>query len=182
MSRRLPLVLLLIAALTPAVAVGQAPPPTLPAPTVVFPPPATMDEQGVRAWVAKHIDSAGWEMVGADPGSVSFLQTDGVAVGPDGMVSSDVRREYFGAPQLGPAGARSVRQAWVVDCKAKKVWVRKIMLFSESNLKGATLGRETPEPSWTEVSSGSINAKLRDEICAAPGKGKARPEPVKTPT
>lgn len=157
---------------------GVAQAQTLPPPAVTFPPPSPMSEEGVRAWVAQYIDTAGWRLVGADPGAVSFLIAEGTTLDADGMVSSQVRREYFGAPQLGPLGARSVRQAWVVDCQGHKVWVRKIMLFSENNLKGHAQGREAPQPRWTEVSSGSINDKLMGEICAA---AKPAPDAPKSP-
>ena len=173
----------IIALVLAGAALAQASPPaTLPPPAVSFPPPSPLDETGIKAWIAQYIDTAGWLLVGADPGAASFLSAGGVTVGTDGLLSSEVRREYFGAPQLGPNGARSVRQAWVVDCPGRKVWVRKIMLFSENNMKGATLARENPQPRWTEVSSGSINAKLMAEICAAPSRGKVRPDPPNTPT
>lgn len=183
MVRRAPAVLSLMAVLAlSGAASAQAPPADLPPPAVSFPPPTSLDEAGIRAWIGQYIDTAGWHLRGADPSSASFLSAQGVVVGADGLLSSEVRREYFGAPQLGPLGARSVRQAWVVDCKGKKVWVRKIMLFSENNLKGRTQSRENPAPKWTEVSSGSINEKLMIEICAAPSSGKTQPPPPETPT
>jgi hypothetical protein len=182
MVRRVPFIAGLIASLAAAgAATGQAPPAEPPAATG-FPPPSPMNEDGVKAWVLKYIDTAGWHLLGADPAAASFLSAEGVSVGTDGFLSSEVRREYFGAPQLGPNGSRSVRQAWVVDCKGKKVWVRKIMLFPESNLKGQAVSRENPEPKWTEVSSGSINEKLMIAICAAPSGGKVQPPQPKTPT
>lgn len=182
MVRRAAFALALMAALSASAAGAQAPPGTLPPPAVTFPPPSPLDEAGVKAWVAQYIDTAGWHLLGADPVAASFVSAEGVSVGTDGFLSAEVRREYFGAPQLGPLGARSVRQAWVVDCRGRKVWVRKIMLFSESNMKGATQARENPAPRWTEVSSGSINEKLIVAICAAPSSGKVAPENPKNPT
>lgn len=181
MIARVPVILSLIAVLAASTAGAQTPA-ELPPAAVTFPPPSPMDEEGVKAWVSQYIDTTGWHLRGADPAAASFLSAEGVTVGTDGMLSSEIRREYFGAPQLGPNGARSVRQAWVVDCRGKKVWVRKIMLFSESNLKGRTQARENPTPKWTEVSSGSINEKLMIGICAAPSGGKVQPPSPKTPT
>lgn len=159
------------AAMLGAPALAQEAPPPPP------PPPATLDPAGVQAWVRDHVDTRGWLVLGADTAAVSFLSAQGVIVGPDGFLRSEVRREYFGGTQLGPNGSRSVRQAWVVDCKARKIWVQKIAIYPEHNLKGRAVARENPTPKWTEVSSGSINDKLMIEICHAPSAGAPPPAP-----
>lgn len=134
-----------------------------------FPPPSPLNEEGVKAWVARHIETEGWILAGADGVAASFLSETG-GVGQDGLTIREIRREYYGAPRLGPKGSRSVRQLWFVDCKGRKVWVRRIAVYAENNMKGASETREAPEPTWTEMSSGSLNEKLMSEACAAAPK------------
>jgi hypothetical protein len=150
----------------PPAAAPEAPP------AATIPPPATpLTEDTIRAWIDGNLETQGWVLLAADAVAASFATSDGVTQDDKGLLTTEIRREYYGLSQLGPNGTRSGRQTWVVDCKGKKVWVRKIAIYADNNLKGASRTRENPDPKWTELSQGSVNAMIMDRICRTPTSG-----------
>lgn len=140
--------------------------------TQTIPSPQTpLTEQTVQAWIDQYIKTEGWRLLAADPAAVTFGLAAAPVVGESGLVTTEIRREYFGLWKVGPNGARSLRQTWILDCKARRVWVRRISVFNENNLQGASETREAVNPAWTEISVGSVNDRAMQEICAvAPAK------------
>jgi hypothetical protein len=142
-----------------------------PAQAQVPPPAEPLNEENVAAWIEAHIDTDGWGLLAADTVAASFGSADGVVLGPDGYRMAEIRREYYGGMRLGPNGTRSGRQTWIVDCPMRRVWVRRITIYAENNLKGESRTRQAEQPNWTEVSAGSANEKLMSAICAADVRG-----------
>ncbi len=153
---------------------APAPAPAAPAapPAGAIPPPATpLTEDSIKAWIDGHLETQGWVLMAADAVAASFATSDGVIQDDKGLLTTEIRREYYGISQLGPSNTRSGRQTWVVDCKGRKVWVQKISIYAENNLKGAAQTRTNATPKWTELSQGSANAMMVERICKAPTSG-----------
>ena len=146
-------------------------PPAMATPGAIPPPATPLTEASIKAWIDGNLETQGWVLMAADAVAASFATSDGVTQDDKGLLTTEIRREYYGLAQLGPNGTRSGRQTWVVDCKGKKVWVRKISIYAENNLKGAATTRENPTPKWTELSQGSVNAMIMDRICKTPASG-----------
>jgi hypothetical protein len=160
------------AAQTPSTAPEPPPAAVEAPPAAAIPPPETpLTEDTIKAWIEAHLETQGWVLLAADAVAASFATSDGVTQDDKGLLTTEIRREYYGLSQLGPSGTRSGRQTWVVDCKGKKVWVRKIAIYADNNLKGASRIRENPNPKWTELSQGSVNAMIMDRICQTPTSG-----------
>lgn len=157
----------LTAAVALALALGGVTAAPAQAPAAPIPPPqAPINADSVAAWVERHIETEGWRLMAADLVAASFGAAQGAELRPDGYVAAEVRREYYGVDRLGPNGTRSGRQLWIIDCPGRKVWVRRIAIYADNNLKGAAQVRETPEPAWTELSADSVNARLMADFCA----------------
>ncbi|OHB28020.1 MAG: hypothetical protein A2790_11375 [Phenylobacterium sp. RIFCSPHIGHO2_01_FULL_69_31] len=135
------------------------------------PRPTTLDEAGVKSWLASHIRSDGWTLITADGAAVSFGGPAGVARLADGTLSALVRHEYYAPAPFGDVTSQSNLQSWNVDCKGRRMRVLTFAMFEGSNLSGPSWARASAQPAWDEVEADSPRGRAVKRICEAPATG-----------
>lgn len=135
------------------------------------PPPATMDDAGVRAWLSDHIDTDGWTLITADGAAVVLGSPKGVSQHRDGLLSTEIRHEYYRPFQLGGLDSRSNLQSWDVDCKGQRIRIQKMTVFAGNNMSGASVTRNWQKGDWVAVAANETRARTVARICDAPATG-----------
>ena len=138
-----------------------------------IPPPATIDDVGVTAWITKHLKADGWTIIAADGQAVTLGSPKGVAVRSDGQMETEMRREYYEAREMGGMMTRSNLQSWRVDCKARTFAVVAMSIYEKSNLAGASQSNTFGAAKAGPPTPGSQNERAIKRICEAPTTGKA---------
>lgn len=136
------------------------------------PPPATIDDDGMRAWLKAYIKTDGWTLITADDVAVTLGGPDGVAVMEDGTLSVQIRHEYYGPTRLGPMGTRSNLQSWNIDCERQRMRVLSITMFQDNNLSGASQSAGRNDVEWTSFDPDSARGRTVKRVCEAPKTGK----------
>lgn len=139
------------------------------------PPPVTIDDEGVQAWLDRYIKADGWTVFAADGVAVAMGSPSGVTVMTDGTMRAEVRHEYYNPTRIGPMDTRSNLQTWIVDCEAKRVRVVSMQIFALSNLQGESAKSENPQAEWSTPSPGSVKARSVERVCRAPTDGERLP-------
>jgi hypothetical protein len=138
------------------------------------PPPASIDQNGVDAWLARYIKTDGWVVIWENRDAVTLGGPSGVALQPDNSLQAEIRHEYYVAITLDGIPMRSNRQIWRVDCKAGLFRVIAIDLYALSNLKGEHQHFEMANVRWRAPSQGSLDFYTMDRICRATTEGRPR--------
>lgn len=136
------------------------------------PPPATIDDAGVTAWLKAHIKMEGWTLIGADGVAVALGSPDGVIKSSDGPMTAKIRHEYYRPVRLGDMDSRSNLQTWNVDCEGGRLQVVSIAIYEASNLEGRSQAKSNPDAAWSAVEPASLRGRTVKRICEAPTTGK----------
>lgn len=131
------------------------------------PPPASLDEAGVKAWVSRYIEADGWTFIGADQGAVALSKPAAVSTLADATLQAQVRHEYFRPADFGQMRSRSNLQIWNVDCVGARMRVLAIRIYEGNNLQGAHQERENLQAPWTPLEPGSAPARTAERLCDA---------------
>jgi hypothetical protein len=137
-----------------------------------IPPPASIDDAGVTAWIGKHLKAEGWTIIAADGQAVTLGSPKGVAVRRDGLIEAEMRREYYKAVDMGGMMSRSNLQTWRVDCGKKTIAIAAMSIYARSNMQGEGMSRTFDDATGRPPSAGSQNERALKRICEAPTTGK----------
>ena len=135
------------------------------------PPPTSLDQAGVLAWLNKYIKADGWTVLAADQGAVAMSAPSGTKVLADATLQTEIREEYFKPMDFGAMRSRSTLQVWNVDCQADRMRVLAVRLYEGNNLQGAHVERENLKAPWTPIEPGSAPALTADRLCETGAAG-----------
>ena len=135
------------------------------------PPPATIDDAGVTAWIKAYLKTDHWTLIAADGAAVVLGSPDGVRQEADKTLTAQIRHEYYRPVRLGDLDARSNLQTWNVDCAGRRMRVLDIAIFEDNNLTGPSQARSSPKAEWTPVDMSSTKGRTVRRICEAPTTG-----------
>lgn len=138
-----------------------------------LPPPKSLDQAGIQAWITANLAHEGWPLIEVDQVGVTFGGPDGIKGLPDGTLQAQIRREYFGPDHLGPMNTRSSLQTWNVDCKGPRLRITAMQIFQLNNLGGLSDARDDANAPWAPPRAG-MNAQIVGRMCAMQG---ASPKP-----
>lgn len=136
-----------------------------------IPPPATLDDAGVEAWIGAYLETDGWVVLAADGVAVAFGSTDGVEVGADGIVTGLVRHEYYRPTDLGGHVSASNTQVRQVDCANRRYRVVEMHVYRDNNLSEELASRAMPDAQWFDIREGSVIGRVSARMCAAETTG-----------
>lgn len=136
------------------------------------PPPATIDDAGVTAWINGYLKVDGWTLIAADSQAVTFGSPRGVGQDADKTLTTQIRHEYYQAVRLGDLESRSNIQTWNIDCEGRRIRILDIAIFEENNLGGRSQARSAPGAEWIPVGDmASTRGRTFQRICDAPTTG-----------
>lgn len=136
------------------------------------PPPKSIDDAGVKAWLAEYIQAKDWTTIGADSEAVSLGSPEGVGQYASGRLQARVRHEYYRPVQLGSDAVRSLVQTLEIDCQVGTYRIVAMAIFSENNLEGRSTSREFADAAWSAAQPNSMKAREVERICRAPKEGR----------
>lgn len=137
-----------------------------------IPPPATIDDAGVMAWIKSYLRVEGWTLIAADDQAVALGSPQGVSQGTDRSLTAQIRHEYYQSVRLGDFDSRSNIQTWNIDCKGGRMRIVDMAIFEENNLTGRSQARSMPNAEWITVKEmGSTNGRTFRRVCEAPTTG-----------
>lgn len=154
---------------------------TGPAVAAQTPPPATIDDAGVTAWIKTYLKTDSWTVIAADGAAVVLGSPDGVGQAPDGTITAQIRHEFYRPVQFGDLAARSNSQTWNVDCASLRMRILDITIFEDNNLAGRSQARSSPSAQWTPVDMASTRGRTVKRICEAPTTGQRLERPAAVP-
>ncbi len=125
-------------------------------------PPAPMDDTGVRMWVVRNVQTAGWVYAGFDGDGAYLYSAGGPIANPDGTFQLWVNDEVFRPRPQEPASGTLRYEG---DCAHRLLRVTKLVTFSRRNLDGDSTSKEFPEAKW-EAPQG-LAADLLGRFCSA---------------
>ena len=136
------------------------------------PPPVSVDDKGVKAWLNNFITTQGWTIIAADGVAVSLGSPEGVGRLADGTLTTKIRHEYYTPVTLGDMQSRSNLQSWTVDCSGRRLKITVFEIYKGNNLTGGGERMSNPQVDWQPVRAGSQNERVIKRICEAPTTGK----------
>lgn len=131
------------------------------------PPPATLDDAGVEAWIGAHLETDGWVVLAADDLAVALGSADGVAVRADGIVTGLVRHEYYEPTDIGGHISASNTQVRQIDCANRRYRVVEMHLYRDNNLVGELASMSRADSQWFDLREGSVIARVSARMCEA---------------
>jgi hypothetical protein len=152
-----------IGALAAVIATGAAAEPA--------PPPATIDDAGVMAWLKAYIKTEGWTLIAADSAAVVLGSPEGVKQEADKSLTTQIRHEFYRATRLGQIDSRSNLQTWNVDCKGGRMRILSMAVFEDNNLYGKSQSHTWTDAEWIPVDPSSARGRSVRRICDAPTTG-----------
>jgi hypothetical protein len=126
-----------------------------------------MDNAGVSKWLADYIRFQGWAVLAADAQAVAFGSPEGVGQRRDGMLTANIRHEYYKAVQIGGKTTRSNLQTRVFDCAGKRQRVIAMDIYELNNLKGQSFFAANADAAWTTPQPGSLYLRVLERVCRA---------------
>jgi hypothetical protein len=135
------------------------------------PPPATIDDAGVTAWIKAYLKTDRWTLIAADGAAVVFGSPDGVRQEAEKTITAQIRHEFYRPVQLGDLDARSNLQTWNVDCTGQRVRILDMAIFEDNNLAGRSQAHSSPNAEWKAVDMSSTKGRTVKRICEAPTTG-----------
>ena len=144
--------------------------------TKPLPPPKTLDEAGIRAWLGANITPNGWAIIGFDDRHAVFGSPNGITIQTDGLVHTDIRTEGFGGTSFDGFVSRSNQQAWLIDCQARKFRVLRMSIFAANNLQGDSRTAQNNEAPWIPPVPDTTDGFVIDKICQMVSHAPAPPD------
>jgi hypothetical protein len=135
------------------------------------PPPATIDETAVTAWIKAYLKTDRWTLIAADGAAVVLGSPDGIRQAADKTITAQIRHEFYRPVRLGDLDARSNLQTWNVDCGGRRMRILDIAIFEDNNLTGRSQARSSPNSEWAPVDMSSAQGRTVKRICEAPTTG-----------
>jgi arylamine N-acetyltransferase len=125
------------------------------------PPPESTDAAGVKAWIERYIDDAGWELLVSNGSAAMLLAKAPLTLAPDRTVRFEVRIEAFVPRQY-----RSARTVMEVDCAGLRLRRVSDQEYSWNNSRGPNQTDSVPEATWKQTNPGSGFRSIVDVVCA----------------
>ncbi len=141
-------------------------------------PPKSLTEQDVQSWAARNVDPKGWSPVDYDQEGVHLVDAAGARTSPDNMLMISGREELFRPAERSGVLARSDRQEFEVDCRARRFRLLSIEVFADNNLTGKSRTISGPLTGWLDAEPGSHRAVQVEQLCGAGLKTAAAPDPA----
>jgi hypothetical protein len=132
------------------------------------PPPANLQPEVVRAWMAKYVRTGGdWTLLAYDYEGVKLTAPGGVTRTPQGLAEAEVRTELFRPIEVKVGVARSGLARWSVDCMAGRLAVLKMTVYAANNLQGELATKIGDGTEWQDPVGSEADA-IR-AVCKAIG-------------